>query len=121
MYALCQGAQEQVLAATKRLSLSTRCEAHVKGILQELLKQRVDEKLLRLKPKMESTKQITQACRVLIHLPAIDALVVDHVAWDPKTLSKFMKDTVDAPCSILITSTLPPQEAPTGWLLASTR
>jgi len=121
MYALCRGAHEQVRAATKRLSLSNRCEAHVKGILHELLKQRVDEKLLRLKPKMESTKQITQACRLLIHLPAIDALVVDHIAWDPKTLSKFMKDTADAPCSVLITSTLPPQGAPKGWLLASTR
>jgi len=120
MYTLYQGAHEQVSAATKRLSLSKRCEAHTKGILYELLKQRVDEKLLKLKPKMESTKQITQVCRLLIQLPAIDALVVDHVAWDPKTLYKFMKDVADAPCSVLITSTVAPKPAE-GWLMASTR
>ena len=121
IYALCQGAHEQVQTAKARLRLTKKCERHFKGIIRDLLQQRVDPKLLLLKPKVESTKQITQACRLLVHLPAVDALVVDHVAWDAKTLSRLMKDTADAPCSVLVTSTIRPKKEIPGWLSASTR
>ena len=114
IYALCRGAQEQLSLARGRLKLSKQCEAHFTGILYALLKQRADTKLLKLKPKLESVKQLAQVCELLVQLPAIDALVVDHVAWDPKTLSKFMRTIAEAPCSVLVTSTVAPPPAD-GW------
>jgi|TARA_R100000900_G_scaffold145780_1_gene132714 ABC-type cobalamin/Fe3+-siderophores transport system ATPase subunit len=120
IYELCQGAKEQLSLANGRLKLSKDSEAHFTGILYGLLKQRADTKLLKLKPKMESVKQLAQVCKLLVQLPAIDALVVDHVAWDPKTLSKFMREIAEAPCSVLVTSTVAPEPAE-GWLMASTR
>jgi len=120
IYEVCQGAYAQTEEAKRRLSLNKKCQNHMMHIVYELLKQRVDDRLLKLKPKSESVKQLTQACRLLVQLPAIDALVIDHVAWDAKTLSTFMENISEAACSVFITSTISPQPVE-GWILASTR
>lgn len=121
VFALCQEARAQVEDISKKLRVSEQSERHFRIILYELLKQRVDERLLLLKPRTDSTRHIVKACRLLVEIPSLDALVVDHVAWDPKTLAKFLKYTAGAPCSVLVTSTVPPEGAPEEWLLASTR
>ena len=120
-FTLRREAQQQATEAKKKLQLNKTSERHFRKVLKSLLKQRVGEDLWSLKPKMTSAKSVSETCRFLGHLPSLDALVVDGVPWGPRGLSLFLKYMADAPCSVLVTSTVSPMKSEGSWLLAATR